>query len=510
MPSEANKRIAKNTMMLYIRTLLIMLVSLYTSRIILQALGETDFGIYTLVGGFVALLTFLNAAMTSATQRFLNFELGKKDNDAVGRIFSMSMSIYMLVALLFVLFFETIGLWFFANKLNIPPDRMQAAYWVYHFSILAICIQMLRVPYQASIIAYEDMSFYAYVSIAEVILRLGMVYLLLMINGDKLIVYAVLMFAIAFIVNLCYRFFCKRHYTTCNYRLFWDRSLFRSLLSFSGWSMLGGVANVGATHGVNIILNIFFGVTVNAAMGIANQVQTAIYSFVTNFQMAFNPQIVKTYAENETKTFTSLVFRASRLSYYLLFIIAFPAVLCCDSLLKIWLTQIPEYTLQFIQLYICVMLIDALSAPLWISIQAIGKIKRYQLSIAAIIFFNLPLVYVCGKLGWSPVWAIAIRIIVNFVAHMFRLWYLYKYIAFPSWMYIREIMGKCLLTTVLITPIPIVLYMHSSGMMQQFATAAVGFVMAGFITVRYGLEKNERDYILKWIRHKINKNGAST
>lgn len=509
MPSEANKRIAKNTIMLYIRTFLIMFVSLYTSRIILQALGESDFGIYTLVGGFVALLTFLNAAMTSATQRFLNFELGKKNKAAVERVFSMSMSIYILVALIFVLFFETIGLWFFVNKLNIPPDRMPAAYWVYHFSVLATCAQMLRVPYQASIIAYEDMSFYAYVSIAEAMLRLGLVFLLLTINFDKLIVYAILMFAIVIIVNVFYCVFCKKHYTTCNYRLFRDRSLFKNILSFSGWSTLGGIANVSATHGVNIILNIFFGVMVNAAMGIATQVQSAIYSFVTNFQTAFNPQIVKMFAESKEKAFTQLVFRASRLSYYLFFILAFPAALCCESLLKIWLTQVPEYTLQFIQLYFCVMLIDALSAPLWISIQAAGRIKYYQILISIIILFNLPLVYVCGRLGWSPVWAIAIRIIINLVAHLFRLWYLHKYIAFPSVRYIKEIMGKCLLVTLFIIPIPAVLYLYTNGTLQQFATAFVGFLIACAVIFRYGLEQNERGYVIKHIKHRIKKDEAS-
>lgn len=480
-----------------------MFVSLYTSRIILQALGETDFGIYNIVGGFVALLTFLNAAMTSATQRFINFELGKKNIHAVKRIFSMSMSIYILSTLVIIIFFETIGLWFFSNKLNIPSERMNAAYWVYHFSVLTTCVQMLRVPYQASIIAYEDMSFYAYLSIIEVILRLGLVYLLLIINSDKLIVYAILMLIIAIIVNLFYYIFCKCHYTTCNYRLFWDKCLFRDLFSFSGWSMFGGIANVGATHGINIILNIFYGVAVNAAMGIANQVQTAIYSFVSSFQTAFNPQIVKTYAEKDDKAFTSLVFRASRLSYFLLFAIAFPAALCCDSLLKIWLTQVPEYTIQFIQLYICVMLIDALSAPLWISIQAVGRIKQYQILISFIILLNLPLTYICSKIGCSPIYAIGIRIIINLIAHLFRLWYLYKCIAFPVWEYTKGIMGKCLLSTFLILPIPLIAYIYSNNMLQQFATAAIGFIITCITIYFYGLEKDEKEFILNHIKNRI-------
>lgn len=491
-------------MMLYIRTMFIMLVSLYTSRVILQALGETDFGIYNIIGGFVALLSFLNAAMTNATQRFLNFELGKKDNSQVDKVFSMSLTIYFLIALIFILVFETAGLWFFSTKLNIPADRMVAASWVYHFSILTACVQLLRLPYQASIIAYENMSVYAYVSIVEVLLKLVLVYLLLIINQDKLIVYAVLTFLVTTIISVIFYAYCKRKYSTCKYNLIWDKGLFVKLLSFSGWSLFGGLANVGASHGVNIVLNLFYGVVINAAMGVANQVHAAINSFVSNFQIAFNPQIVKTYAEGDKIGFNSLVFRASRFSYYLLFIIAYPVILCCQPILDLWLTIVPEYTTQFIQLFLIFSLIDAMSGPLWMSVQATGIIRNYQIVVSVMILLNLPLIYICMKLGYSPIAALVVRIIINLLTHLYRLWYLYKHIDFPLLRYVREVMVRCVVVSVLIIPIPYIILQHiNSIFLGYFIVFLSSLLVSLCVVLFYGLEKGERNHIMQIARSVI-------
>ena len=283
MMSVNGKRVAKNTMMLYIRMLLIMAVSLYTSRIVLKVLGVEDFGIYNIVAGIVVLFSFLNSAMSSATQRFLSFELGRGDINEVRRVFSMSMTAHISIALLILLFAETVGLWFLNTQINIPVDRVGAANWVYQFSILTFCIQIIRVPYNASIIAYERMTFYAYISIIEVVLKLLIVFLLVYFDFDKLKIYSVLIFLITLVICLSFKYFCCKTFPICRYNFFWNASLYKKIMSFSGWSLFGSVANVGSQQGMNILLNIFYGVSINAAMGIANQVSQAVYNFVYKF-----------------------------------------------------------------------------------------------------------------------------------------------------------------------------------------------------------------------------------
>lgn len=298
-----NKRIAKNTMMLYIRMLLSMIVSLYTSRVVLNILGVEDYGIYNVVGGVVVLFSFLNNAMASATQRFLNFELGRGDVLEVKRIFSISMTSYICIALLVLFLSETVGLWFFNTQLNIPSSRIDAASWVYQMSIFTFCFSILRIPYNASVIAYERMSFFAYISIIEVLMKLLIVYLLVLGSIDKLILYAILIFVVTVLVNAIYQFYCKHMFEICTYSFFWDKILFKKIIGFSGWSLFGSLANMSAQQGVNFLLNIFYGVTVNAAVGIANQVSSAIYAFISNFQTAFNPQLIKSYASGEKEYF---------------------------------------------------------------------------------------------------------------------------------------------------------------------------------------------------------------
>ncbi|MBE9469364.1 MAG: oligosaccharide flippase family protein [Bacteroidetes bacterium] len=488
--------------MLYIRTLLIMLVSLYTSRIILQTLGVSDFGIYNIVGGFIALFAFVNSAMTSATQRFLNYEMGKNNKAEVKRVFSMSLTTHILLSILLFIILESFGLWFFNSKINIPIDRMPAARWVYQFSVLSCCVSMLRVPYQASIISYEKMSFYAYISIVEVILKLGIVYSLLVINMDKLIAYSILVFIVTILINICYIIYCTKKFSSCHYKYFTDKKLFFKLISFSGWSMFGSMANAGANQGVSIIINIFFGVTMNAAFGIANQVRSAIYMFVSNFQTAFNPQIVKSYAANDKQNYESLVFRASRFSYFLLFIIALPVILCCQSILGIWLKEVPLHSANFVQLFLIFLLIDALSAPLWISVQATGKIKNYQLIISSEIALNLPIIYLCFKLGYPPESALVIRIIINFITHITRLFYLKKHIDFPAFRYIKEVMIKCFLVSFLIIPIPLFIHFHMADLRGDLITILSSIIISIFVYYFFGLQKTEKQLIINSI-HKI-------
>lgn len=446
--SQDNKRIAKNTLMLYARMLLIMAVTLYTSRVVLEKLGVEDFGIYNIVATTIVLFSFINSAMASATQRFLSYELGKSDTSGVARIFSMSMTAHISIAIVVLLLAETIGLWFLLTHIKIPEGRMNAALWCYQFSVLATCAQIIRVPYNACILAYERMSFYAYLSIAEVVLRLLIVLILSLGNLDRLIFYSFLMLSVALIINCAYKLLCNRYFPISRYFFFWDLSLYKKLISFSGWSLFGSAANVGAQQGLNIVLNLFLGVSVNAAMGIANQVSHAVYSFVSNFQMAFNPPIVKAYASNDRAYFDILLFRASKYSYLLLFLISLPVLLNCDFLLSLWLKEVPAYAVSFSRLIICFLLVEALSAPLWMAVQATGKIKNYQILISCIILSSLIFGYVALKIGMPPESILVIRLGVNIVAFIFRIYYLSCHISFPAWGYTRNVILPIVLITV--------------------------------------------------------------
>lgn len=297
--SENNKRIVRNTAALYVRMLLMMAISLYTSRVVLQTLGVVDYGIYNVVGGVVTMIAFLNGALSTATQRYLNYEMGKGNSDGLSKVFSMSFWCFCMIALAAVIVAETVGLWFVINKLNIPAERADVALWVYHISVLTFVVELLVVPYKASIIAHEKMSVYAYISIAEVSLKLILIYLLVVIDADKLRLYASMMFIATLLICYIDKLYCSRHFAECNVRLVWDRMLFKGLFSFSGWMLVGTITYILSTQGVNMLINIFFGAAVNAARGIALQVSNAINSFVTNFMMAVRPQIVKSYANGE-------------------------------------------------------------------------------------------------------------------------------------------------------------------------------------------------------------------
>ena len=292
---SSNQRIAKNTLLLYLRMFVTMIISLYTSRIVLQVLGVDDFGIYNVVGGLIVLFSFLNGAMASATQRFLNVELGKGDITCVKRVFSMSMTCYIIIILIIIFLAETVGLWFLEKQMNIPADRIHAAFWVYQLSLMTFCVNILKVPYNASIIAFEKMSFYAYISIIEVGLKLVIVWLLLISSFDKLISYAFLILLISIIVFIVYKFYCNRKFEVCSYYFFWDVNLCKSLLGFSAWSLFGSLSNLLSSQGINLLLNIFCGVAMNAAMGIANQVNAVVFNFFFNFKKSFIPQKINLY-----------------------------------------------------------------------------------------------------------------------------------------------------------------------------------------------------------------------
>lgn len=501
---ENNKRIARNTAMLYIRMLFSMAVSFYTSRVVLALLGVDDFGIYNVVGGIVVLFSFLNNAMGASTQRFLNFELGKGDMSQVKKIFSMSMTSHISIALLVLILSETVGLWLLNTHMNIPADRMSAANWVYQFSVLSCCIKIVQIPYQASIIAYERMSFYAYISIVEVVVKLLVVFLLMWGDFDRLILYAVLSTAVSLVIYSVYKMYCTRTFATCRYTLFWDAKLYRTLMSFSGWNLFGSMANVAVQQGGNILLNIFSGVAVNAALGVANQVSAAIYGFVSNFQLAFSPSITKSYASGDREYFMDLIFKASRYSYFLLFLLSLPVLLCCEFVMGVWLETVPPYAISFCRLILVYMLIDAVASPLWTSMQATGKIRNYQIMVGCLALINLPLAYAVLYVGMSPSWVLIIRVSVNAVIFVARLIYMRGMMPFSVRNYVLQVGGRIVAVNLLAVPLPLwVSFYLPDGWTRLVATTLVAVLCTVVAICCVGLKRSERVTLTQAIRQKL-------
>lgn len=397
-----NKRIAKNTMFLYIRMGLSMIVSLYTSRVIIQALGVVDYGIYGLVGGIVAMFSFLNATMSGATSRFLTYELGRGDSLRLKQTFNMAFYEHLIIAVVLIIICETFGLWFLNNKLVIPDERLFAAKCVYQLSILSMAVSVTQVPYSASIVAHEKMSIYAYVELANVVLRLLIVFLLELFMFDKLILYAVLVFVASLSIMIYYRYYCIKHFEECHLQLYWNSSILKSMLSFSGWDLYGNLSTIARTQGVNMLLNMFFGPVLNAASSIATQVQAAVMGFATNALMATKPQIIKYYAQESYKEMIHLISNAIRLNYLILMFVSIPLIIELHYVLNLWLEEVPEYTVAFCALTLLFNFYANMSTVLVTGIHATGKIIRPSLINGTLYLSVVPITYIAFKHGVSP------------------------------------------------------------------------------------------------------------
>lgn len=422
--TSKNKRIAKNTLFLYFRMFIIMAVSLFTSRILLQKLGVEDFGTYNIVGGIIVVFSFIQAPISSATQRFINYALGKNDLDEVQKVFSVTMFLYIIICALAIIFGETIGLWFLNTQMNFPEGRIFAVNVIYQFTILTFCLNLIRTPYYASVIAYERMDFFAYWSIVMAILKLAIVYIIVICSSDRLITYAFLYALITFLELATMIIFCKVKFTTTHFKLSRDSALTKEITSFSGWSLFGGVANTASQYGLNILINIFFGVTLNAAIGIANQVSSALYQLISNFQIAFNPQMVALYAQGKKEQFLTLVEYASKFSYYLFLIVSVPFIIFIEPILSYWLGSVPPYCSNFCRMILVFNLLMAASNPLWMSVQATGNIKKYQILMSSLLILNFPISYMCLKLGAFAYSIWIVRILVEILVYVVRLYYL--------------------------------------------------------------------------------------
>lgn len=497
-----NKTIAKNTIMLYMRMLLMTFVGLYTSRVILSELGISDFGIFNVVGGFVSMLAYLNTVFIDASQRFISVALGKNDNNVVRKTFSTSLSIHFIIATIVFVAAETVGLWFVNTKLNIDPNRMYAANWVYQCTILSLLFTIINIPYKSMIVAKEHMHIYAYVSVIEAIMKLAIVYMLQLVSYDKLIVYSVLYLCVSIVLPLWYMIYSKKNFSECSFSLTKDKGVFKEMMSYSTWVIVGNLGFTFKDQFSNIIINVFCGTIVNAARGIAGQVNGLVTSFANNFLMALSPQITKQYSSgNSTRSFI-LVCRGAKYAFYLMAIITIPILVNIDFLLNLWLKEVPLYTSSFVTITLIASIFYASSKTLTIAIQAGGDIKYFQIGISIIMLLELPIAYIFLKLGYKPYYAMLPAIFTNIVGILYRLYIAKKTISFHLVKeYLIEIFIKC--TPIITIGIVVSLFIGSlinNVVICFFITSIFSVLFTCILIYLFGLDSFEKEFVKSHVK----------
>ena len=499
MPSSAenNKRIAKNTLLLYFRMLLMMAVSIYTSRVVLDKLGITDYGIYNVVGGIVGMLGFLSGAMGNAVQRFLSFEIGRGDKERVNHIFNVSLFAHVGIAAIVFVVMEVLGVWYLNAHMNIPGERLNAANWVLQCSIFTTLFTIVQVPYNAIIISKEQMGVYAYMSLLEVVLKLAVVYLLVLTDFDRLKLYSVLTMAVTIGILVAYRVYCVKKYEEARFRLVKDLKTLKEMSSFAGWNLLGELAWAFTGQGVNIILNLFFCPAINAARSLAEQVNAAVARFVNNFQTAVNPQIVKDYAAGCLDDMKTLLYRSIRFSYYLLLVLSMPLILCMDFVLGIWLKDVPDYTAEFCQLVLVCSMVSSISNPLSQVARAYGKIMKYQMWVSACLFLNFPLSYFVLKLGASPLSTMAVNICVQITLLFVRLYLTKNMVGLSFLDFTKKVLFPVVKVTVgsSLLPLVCVYEFRPVGWANFVIVCAVSLACSILCILIFGISANERAYL---------------
>lgn len=499
-----NKRMFKNTILLYFRMALMMLINLFTSRVVLQTLGVEDYGIYDVVGGVVILFSFINDGMTASTLRFLNFELGKGDKQKLHEVFVTSLHIHLLISLLIIILSETVGLWFLMEKMVIPAERMTAAHWCFQLSIFTAVVNIMSYPYNAAIIAHEKMSAFAYISILDAILKLLLVYLLLVFSMDRLILYAILFAAEKMLLRSVYNLYCTHHFEECHYKWMHKRALFKEMLAFAGWNMWGTLAYVVSAQGLNMLLNVFFGPVANAARAISVQVQSAVSQFAGNFQMAINPQITKTYATGKIEETYKLIYRSSRFTFCLLLILCLPIIVETPAILGLWLKEVPDYSVSFVRFLLIITLVQQSANPLATTVAATGKVRKCEFIIGTLMLIIVPLAYVALKMGGQP-WAVyAVHLCIAILAFGVRLRIVTPLIGLNIGEYLLNVWRRCGLILILSMAVPY--------FMKQLPYNGIGFSILNIIltmcatvvlSLLIGLESQERKIAISKVKEKI-------
>ena len=493
---EDNKRIAKNTLLLYFRMLLLMFVSLYTSRVILNSLGVEDYGIYNVVGGVIIMFSALSGSLSSAISRFITFELGKGNTSKIKRVFSCSITIQILLALIIVIIAETIGLWFLYNKLVIPQNRLDAALWCYQCSIITFVINLITVPYNAVIIAYEKMSVFAYISILEAFFKLVVAWCISLSPIDKLTFYSLIVALIAWIIRIIYSSYCKYKFKDFRFQLNFDKGLLKQMFGFAGWNFIGVSSAIFRDQGGSIILNLFYGPTVNAARAIANRVNSTVTSFIQNFTVALNPQITKSYANGNHTYMLKLIYKGAKYSYYILFLLCLPILLNTDIILGLWLKLVPEHSVIFVQLSIIFALSECISYPLITAMLATGNIKKYQIIVGSIQMLNLPISYILLKLGASPDSIFIVAIVLSQCCLISRLIMLKEMIGLDIKVFFQNVYLKGIIVTLTSTIIPYSLQHVVKDNMIGFLMVSLSALCSTIIAEMFiGCNKDERRFV---------------
>lgn len=505
--SDNNKRIAKNTLLLYVRMLFTMAVSLFTSRVILNALGVEDYGINNVVGGIVTMFSVLSGSLSSSISRFITFELGKGNIERLKTIFSTGVNIQLGMSVLIIIIAEAVGIWFLNAKMNIPADRMVAANWVFQCAILTFVLNLLSVPYNAAIIAHEKMSAFAYISVVEVTLKLIIVYMLTISPFDRLKTYAVLLLCVGAVIRFIYGYYCKRHFEECTYHFVFDKPVLKEMTGFAGWNFLGNGAYMLNTQGVNILMNLYFGVAVNAARGIATQVDAALKQFVNNFTTAVNPQITKSYAQGDLDYMHKLVCRSAKFSAFLMMFFAVPIILETNTILTIWLKTVPDYAVIFLQWIIISSFMDTVLAnSLVTSMFATGKIKRYQIIVTTVGCLVFPLSWIAFKLGFEPQVGYILYFIIYTILLFVRLYLLKDMVKLPVMMYIREVLYKLAPIIVVGFSIPgILILTMDAGWLRLILVCLLSVLVTAASEYFIGLSNKEKNFVAEKIKLVIGK-----
>lgn len=500
--SDNNKRIAKNTIALYIRTLITLAVGLFTSRVVLNVLGVDNFGIYNVVGGVVGMFNIVTTSLSQSISRYLTFELGRNNKERLRIIFCTSVNIQILMSLVIVILAEAIGVWFLNNKMNIPIERLYAANWVFQFSILAFIVNLISVPYNAALIAHEKMKAFAYVSILEALMKLVIAYLLYVSFMDKLITYAFLLLMVSVIIRIVYGQYCKRNFEECKYSFVFNKKLFSDMSKFAGWNFLASTAYIFNTQGINIISNMFFGVAINAARGIATQVDGITRNFVCNFTTAIRPQIVKSYSVGNTKYMNRLVCSGAKYSYFLMLFFALPFMFEAETILQVWLKLVPDYSPTFIRLTMIVSLVWLLGDTMYTSIMAIGKLKKYMIYETCITCLVFPASYFAFYVNMSPESAYIIYAFAYILLLLLRLWYLKRVEHFPIGFFLKAVIYPVVLSSLVacIAPLTYKCFFYDGSIVSFIISICVcvcSFIISVFFV---GLSYEERALIISKIR----------
>lgn len=495
------KRIAKNTLVLYFRMLFLMAISLYTSRVILETLGVENFGVYNVVGGFVAMFAVLNKSLSSACSRFLNYMMGRNDPEKLSKVFSTSVVIHLGMAFLVAVLCEIVGTWFLDEKMVIDVSRVNAAHWVLHFSILTFAINLISVPYNAAIIAHERMKTFAYVSLYEGIAKLGISFLILVSPIDSLIFYAALLCLLQLSVRFLYQYYCRKSFEECRLKFIYDKTLLKELVSFAGWNFIGSSSAILRNHGGNVLVNLFFGPVANAARAVANQVLHAVEGFVSNFMTAVKPQITQSYASGDRAFMMSLIYKSARLSYYMLLFLSLPILLNTDFLLHLWLKSVPQNSVVFVQLTLAFSMVESLSHPLVTAQQATGNIRNYQIVVGGLQLLNLPISYLVYKMGGPAESFLIVAICCSIACLAARLFMLRYSIKLDSLNFIKKVIFNVVIVTFLAAIGPYAVRLYFGETFFAFVCVSlVSLLSAGVVILLVGCEKEERALVFSLVK----------